>query len=291
VEARSLGSAGLVSSAVGLGTTAFTGVYGEASRSDCDRVIRLALDMGITMFDAADGSTHDESETLLGQLLVNRRGDALIAAYGGIRAADGGKSARIDGDPAQLVADCDASLRRLGTDYIDLFYLSGVDPQVPVEDSIGKLAELVTEGKIRYLGLREALPDQLRRAHATHPISALAVEYSFLRRPAVRGSLAAAASLGVGVVSCCPLARGLLSGSAPTAMSADEQTALRILENEAAELDVGMARLALAWLLAQRDDLVPVPSTRRPVHLEMNATTPTIRLGRGTRARLAQPFA
>jgi aryl-alcohol dehydrogenase-like predicted oxidoreductase len=287
MEVRSLGSAGLVSSAVGLGAMAFTGVYGEASRSESDRVIRLALDMGITLFDAADGHTRDESETLLGRLLAHRRGDALIAAYGGTRTADGGRSLSVDGNPARLAADCDASLRRLGTDYIDLFYLSGVDPQVPVEDSIGKLAELVTEGKIRYLGLREAPPDQLRRAHATHPISALALEYSFLRRPAVHGPLAAAASLGVGVVSCCPLARGLLSGSTPTAMRTDDQAALRLLENEAAELDIGTARLALAWLLAQRDDLVPVPSTRRPVHLEMNATTPTIRLGRGTRARLA----
>lgn len=289
MDVRNLGSAGLVSSAIGLGTRAFTGAYGPASKRDCSRTIRLALDMGITLFDTADFYSHGDIERLLGRSLSGRRSQALIATHGGVRVRSSGGSAVMDGDPAYLAMACYASLRRLRTDHVDLFYLSGVDPRVPVEDSIGQLGELVTAGKIRFLGLRSMSADQLRRAHSTHPISVLATEYSLLQHSAGSGPLAAAAELGIGILACCPLARGLLTGAAPGS-SARQQAAMRALEAEAAELDLGMARLALAWLLASRDDVVPVPSTHSPAHLEMNASASGIRLVPETWRRLTQLF-
>ncbi|MBV9379728.1 MAG: aldo/keto reductase, partial [Streptosporangiaceae bacterium] len=184
----------------------------------------------------------------------------------------------------------DASLRRLRTDYIDLFYLARTDPQIPVQDSVGKLAELVAAGKIRYLGLCDITADQLRRAQEIHPISVLAVEYSLLQRSAEAGPLALASELGMGVVACSPLCRGLLTGGGSFVASPRQQRALRVIEAEAAELDVGIERLALAWLLAWRDDIVPVPSTRNPAHIEMSVSAPCIRLSFDTRARLAALF-
>ena len=287
---RGLGSGALVSSAIGLGTEAFTGTYGPVTTRECDRVIRTALDLGITMFDTADFYLCGEVERLLGKSLAERRETAIIATCGGVRVDGAGKPAAIDGSPQFLGMACDASLRRLGTDHIDLFYLYRVDPGVPVEDSIGKLAEFVTAGKIRYVGLRAASASQLYRAQATHPISTLAVEYSLLDRSAETESMALAAELGVGIVACCPLGRGLLTGHASATAPECYRAALRVIETEAAELDLGTARLALAWLLASRDDVVPIPSTRSPAHIEMNASVPRIRLSADTCARLAQIF-
>src|SRR6266568_1848000 len=182
MDVRNLGSAGLISSAIGLGTAALTGTYGPVSERDCCNVIRLALDMGITMIDTTDLYSDGTVETLLGRVLYRRRDDALIATHGGMRASVAGKAAVIDGSPAHLAKACDASLQRLKTDFIDIFYLSRVDPRIPVEDSVGKLAELAAAGKIRYIGLGELSAEDLRRAHQTHPISVLAVEYSMWRR-------------------------------------------------------------------------------------------------------------
>ena len=289
METRNLGSAGLVSSTVGLGTTAFTGVYGPVTKRECARVIRLALDIGITMLDTSGFHAHGEMEQLLGESLSGRRDDALIATQGGAYLSSAGGQVMIDGSPAYLARACDASLRRLKTDFIDLFYLYRVDPRIPVEESTGKLAELVGMGKIRYLGLCEASAEDLRRAQSLHPISALAVKYSLCTRSAERGPLSAAAKLGVGVVACCPLNRGLLSGASVSAL-APEEAALHALAAQAAELDLGIARLALAWLLAWREDVVPVPSTRSLAHLEMNASAAYIQVDRDTCLRLAELF-
>jgi aryl-alcohol dehydrogenase-like predicted oxidoreductase len=287
MDVRKLGTAGLVSSAIGLGTAAFTGVYGPVSKRDCRRTVRLALDSGITMLDTADFYAGGEVERLIGESLAGHRDAALIATHAGLRTGGTGRPGVIDGDPAYLGRACDASLRRLRTDRIDLCYLGRVDPKVPVEDSVGKLAELVAAGKIRYLGLCQASADQLRRAHETHPISALAVEYSLRRRSAEGILLTLAAELGVGVVAYCPLDRGLLAGGGPVAVSTRERTAMHGTEAEAALLDLGMTRLALAWLLARRGDVVPVPGTRSLSHLEMDASTAGIRLAPETCARLA----
>jgi aryl-alcohol dehydrogenase-like predicted oxidoreductase len=281
MDLRNLGSTGLVSSAVGLGTATFTGVYGPVSKRECQETILLALDMGITMFDTSDAYSGGEVEVLLGRTLSPWRRDALIAVHGGTG---------VVGGPGNLARACNASLQRLKTDYIDIYYLSSVDPQVPIEDSVGKLAELVTAGKIRYVGLCELPADHLRRAHATYPISVLATEYSLWRRPSEARLLDVAAELGVGVVACCPLARGLLARNGTSGASADEQAALRAFAAEAAELDLGSARLALAWLLACLDGAVPVPSTRSLAHLEMNASAASIKLPPSTCARLARLF-
>jgi len=290
MELRNLGSAGLVSSAIGLGTVAFTGTYGPVSRRECIRTIGHALDVGITMVDTADSYAHGGIERMIGESLSGRRDDALIGTQVGFHRATAGKAPVIDGSPAYLAAACDASLKRLRTDFIDLLYLASVDPRIPVEESIGKLAELVKAGKVRYVGLCAASADDLRRAHAIHPISALAVSYSLRHRSAEREALSAAAALGVGIVACRPLARGLLTGGVAVETSAREREALRAMQAQAAELDLGVARLALAWLLAWRDDVVPVPSTRSLAHLEMDASASGIRLTRETCVRLAGLF-
>jgi aryl-alcohol dehydrogenase-like predicted oxidoreductase len=290
MQLRKLGSQGLVSSAIGLGTLAFTGVHGPVSKRDCIEAVRFALDIGITMVDTASFYAHGRIEQLLGESLAGRRDGALIAAHGGVRPAGAGRAVVVDASPESLAADCEESLRRLKTDRIDLFYLSRVDPRVPVEDSVGKLAELVAAGKIRYIGLHDASADELRRAQAAYPISALAVEYSLRKRVAEKGPIAAAAELGIGVVAYCPLDGGNLATGVSSAAPLGEQASLRELEEQAAELDLGMARLALGWLLGCREDVVPVPSTRSLAHLEMNASAVGIRLTPTTCARMTALF-
>ncbi|HET9895063.1 MAG TPA: aldo/keto reductase [Streptosporangiaceae bacterium] len=288
MEVTELGQAGLFSSVIGLGTAAFAGLHGAVSRHECVRVMDVALHSGITMLDTADFYARGDVERLLGESLEGRRDSVLIATHGGGRASADGTPVSFDGRPSYLATACEASLRRLKTDYIDLYYLSRVDPRVPVEESVGKLAELQAEGKIRYLGLCEVTADELRRAHAIQPISALAVDYSLRDRAAETEVLAVAHELGVGVVAYCPLARGLLAGVIPPA-STQEHSGLRAIEAEAAALDIGMARLALAWLSGCRQ-VIPVPSSRSPAHLEMNASAIGIRLSAQVCARLETVF-
>lgn len=321
MNTRTLGSRGLISSAIGLGTRAFIAGGGrDGARAACISTIRLALQNGITMLDTADFYAGGEVERMIGTALSGpRRAEALIATHGGVRFTADGRPAGIDGSPSYLAAACDASLRRLRTDCIDLLYLSRVDRRVPVEESVGTLADLVAAGKIRHIGLYAASAEQLHRAHTTHPISVLASEYSLLRRPLESGPLTAAAELGVGLVAYSPLGRGALTGrnltagpaATPDAAASDpadgaalpygeellspagyanDPAALRALAAEAADLDIGTARLALAWLLSVRPDIVPVPSTRSPVHAEMNATAVSIRLSPDVSARLAGLF-
>jgi aryl-alcohol dehydrogenase-like predicted oxidoreductase len=277
----------MVTSVIGLGTGAFGDAYGPASRRDCIRLIAAARDNGITMLDTADFYAGGDAERMLGASLGGRRDGFLISTHGGLRASRPG-SPTIDGSPAYLAMACDASLRRLRTDCIDLYYLSGVDPVVQVEESVGKLGDLITAGKIRYIGMYRASGDDLRRAQEIQPISVLAVEYSLRNRAAEKDELVIAAELGVGAVAYCPLARGLLAGRRP-ATSAQERDGIRIIEAEAAELDIGMARLALAWLLRCRG-VVAVPGTRSPAHLEMNASATDISLGSEICSRLARIF-
>lgn len=287
---RNLGSAGLISSAIGLGATAFTGAYGPVTERECRGVIQLALDMGVTMIDAFDIHADGEVETLVGRALSRHRQDALIATHVSMRtdASGSGGTAVTDGSPASLVEACEASLQRLNTEFIDICYLPGSDSKVPVEESVGKLAELVSAGKIRYIGLNEPSADQLRRAQQVHPVSVLALQYSLWRHSGRGELLQAATELGIGVVACRPLARGLLASGSASAASARDQVILRAIEAEAAELDLGMPRLTLAWLMACRPDMVPVPSTRNLAHLEMNASAADIVLHDDTCGRLAQ---
>jgi aryl-alcohol dehydrogenase-like predicted oxidoreductase len=277
----------MVSSTMGLGIRAYGDDYILANRREYTQLIEVARDNGITMLDTADFYAGGDVERMLGASLGVRRGGFLVSTHGGVRFSRIG-SPIIDASPAYLAMACDASLRRLRTDCIDLYYLSGVDPLLPVEESMGKLSDLVTAGKIRYIGMYGASRVDLRRAHRIHPISVLAVEYSLRYRAAERDKLLAAAELGVGAVAYWPLARGLLAGGRRVT-SELESNGIRAVETEAAELDIGMARLALAWLL-RRGDVLVVPGTRNPAHLEMNASATDIRLNSDVCSRLDRVF-
>lgn len=298
---------GLISSPIGLGCGAFTGVYGLVGEEETIRTIQHALNIGITMFDIADFYGAGEVERIVGRAIEGCRDQALIATRGGLIFDARGRPTGVDGSPDHLSRACDASLRRLSVDHIDLYYLARVDPYVPVEESVGRLAELATAGKIGHIGLSRASAEQLRRAHVTHPIIAIATEYSLLERAIEAEELPAARALGVEVVACRPLARGLLTGriSSVEHLAADDlrrhdwrfrresaahrKDMLLAAEAMAAEKDVSLGRLALAWLLAQ-PGVIPVPSTRSRLHLEMNAAATAVRLTTEERDRLAAIF-
>jgi aryl-alcohol dehydrogenase-like predicted oxidoreductase len=292
---------------MGLGCGAFSGGYGAVDEEEIVTTVQHALNIGITMFDLADFYAAGDVERTVGQALTGYRDEAFIATRGGVRFDLKGRPIGIDGSPDHLSRACDASLRRLGVDQIDLYYLARVDPHVPVEESVGRLGELVDAGKIRNIGISRASADELRRAHATRPIAAFGGEYSLLERGIEAEELPAARALGVTVVACRPLARGLLTGriSSVHHLAADDlrrhdrrftpesaarrKDMLLAAEAMAAEKDVSLGRLALAWLLAQTG-VVPVPSTRSRVHLEMNAAAIAVRLTRDERDRLAAIF-
>jgi aryl-alcohol dehydrogenase-like predicted oxidoreductase len=277
-----------------------TGGYGPADEAECSRAVRHALDIGVTMIDTADFHVHVNSgaalERLIGRALGRCRDQAIIATrpsqapIGGLRRA------------------CDVSLRQLGVEHVDLYYLPRVDQLAPIEALMGELAELVQAGKVRYAGLSQPSAQQLRRAHAVHPVTALACEYAVWERRAEAELLPAARALGVGIVACRPLGRGFLTGRIARADQlaagdyrrgdprfspesiARNQGPLRAAEQLAAQLDVGLSRLALAWLLSQAPDVVPIPSTRNLLHLEMNAAAAQVRLTRADQDRLAELF-
>lgn len=297
----------LVPPAIGLGCAAFSGGYGPVREGAIIRTVQHALDMGATLLDLADHYGGGMVERTVGRAITGRRADALLSTRGGLRMRPDGRPDGVDGSPEYLIRACHASLRRLQVDHIDLYYLARVDPRVPVEDSVGRLAELVHAGRIRHIGLSRVTPDQLRRACAVHPVSAVAVDYSLLDQRAEAELLPTAAELGVTVVACRPLGRGLLTGRISTADQLDaadvrrtdpcfraDQVALvrRVLpamEQMAATKNVSLARLALAWLLT-RPGVVPVPSTRTPLHLEMNAAAARIPLSQGECEYLAALF-
>jgi aryl-alcohol dehydrogenase-like predicted oxidoreductase len=298
---------GLASLGMGLGGCAFTGGYGPLDEEQIARTVLHAVDIGITMVDLADFYGGGRIERTVGPLLADRRDEVLIATRGGIQFDAAGRRIGVDGSPESLARACDASLRRLAVDHIDLYYLARIDARVPVEESVGRLAELARAGKIRYIGLADATAEQLRRAHAVHPIAALAREYSLLDRRVEAAELPAARALGVALVACRPLARGLLTGrisSSDTLAPDDCRRGTRTFQRDyvarswemlapaqdfAAEKDLSLSRLALAWLLHQ-PGVVPVPSTRNALHLEMNAAAAEVRLTQEERERLAVLF-
>ncbi|MFI5528219.1 aldo/keto reductase [Kitasatospora sp. NPDC051853] len=304
MAAARLGAAGPLTSRLGLGCLPLGGAYGPADPAGAVRLIRLAMDSGVALLDAADLTHRGEVLRLVGRAVADRRDEVTIAAHS--RPARG--PARAVGDPRAVAAGIEAALRRLGTDHVDLYYLHPGRSAVPIEDQIGLLAGQVTAGKVRHLGLGGGTAEQLVRAHRTHPIAALAVEYSLWRTRAEREQLPAARRLGIGVVAVRPLGRGLLTGrlADPARLAPDDlrradlrfapgrlaaaRARLAELERTAAGLDVGAGRLALAWLLSRGEDVVPVPGTRDPVHLEMNLAAAAVRLPEGTGERLAVLF-
>lgn len=313
MDIRQLGNAVPVSLPIGLATRAFTGRQSQGAEQEtlCIARVHQALDMGIALLDTADHYGGGQVERLIGRAIAKRRDEALIATRGGVRFTSGGRVVGVDGSPRHLKQACDASLRRLGVDYVDLYYLDRHrdrgDEQVPVEESIGQLAELARAGKIRQIGMIAPPARELRNAHAVHPITAISGEYSLCERRAEIEQLPAARNLGTAFVACSPLGGGLLTGHMTTTDQNEAEGLrcgdrrfpreslarnghlLRAAQEIAAHLDLSLSRLALAWLLS-RPGVIPIPSTRNPLHLEMNAAAVNVRLGRGVCERLAALF-
>jgi len=293
---RVLGRSDLSVSVVGLGCMGMSEFYGPADRAQSIDVIHHALDIGINFFDTADMYGVGHNESLLGEALRDRRELAIVATkFGNVRGADGAFLG-VSGRPEYVRRACDASLQRLGIDVIDLYYQHRVDPNVPIEDTVGAMADLVKAGKVRYLGMSEAKPETLRRACAVHPITALQTEYSLWTRDPEDGLLATCADLGISFVAYSPLGRGFLSGQirsvddlAPNDFRrhnprfqgenfAKNFAIVERVEGIAREKGVSPAQIALAWVLAQDPRLVTIPGTRSRARLEENAAAAAITL-------------
>lgn len=266
------------------------------------------MDLGVTLFAMADAYAAGAAERLVGEAVSARREGLLLATEGGLLFSDEGAPRAVDGSPSYLRQACEASLRRLGVDSIDVYSLAQVDPRVPIEESVGALGELVAAGKIRFIGLRAVTGAQLRRGHAEHPVACVHSPYSLWQRRAETDILPAARELGVTLVCCEPLGRGFLTGHITSrgdlrrgdARRGDPRfdrrnlarnyRLLRQAQEMAAARDVGLGRLALAWLLAQDDDIVPVPGTLNASHAEMNVSAAQITLTGEERRALGQLF-
>ncbi|MFH8774784.1 aldo/keto reductase [Streptomyces sp. NPDC017958] len=290
MDDRQLGGGGPKVSALGLGTMGMGGSYGPADEAEAVATVRRALDLGITLVDTADFYGPDgASEKTVGKALAGRRDEAVIASKTGMVAVPGGPP-RVNGRPDFIKTRIDASLTRLGTDRIDLYYLARVDPDVPVEESIGALAELVAAGKVGQIGLCEASAATVRRAHAVHPIAAVQTEYSLWERHVEREILPTLRELGVSLVAYRPLGSGFLSGDLTMDRLAmadfrrndprlqgdnlyKNMTLLPVLYELAENKGVTPAQLALAWLLARGEDVIPIPGTKRRTYLEQNAAS------------------
>ena len=288
-ETIALGSQGLVVSRQGLGCMGMSEFYGPRDDQESTATIHRALDLGITLLDTADIYGPFINEELVGQAIAGRRDEVVLATKFGIVRDPANPSARgVDGRPEYVRRSCEASLRRLGTDHIDLYYQHRVDPDTPIEETVGAMAELVSAGKVRYLGLSEAGPQTIRRAHAVHPISALQTEYSIWARQPEAEVLPAVRELGIGFVAYSPLGRGFLTGAVDVAELAPgdfrrgqprflgenldvNQVIVDRIRQLAAARGVTPAQLALAWVAQQGQDIVPIPGTKRRRYLEENA--------------------
>jgi aryl-alcohol dehydrogenase-like predicted oxidoreductase len=296
MDQRRLGRQGLTVSAVGLGCMGMSDFYGPSDEAEAVATIHRAIEEGVTFLDTADMYGPFKNEELVGRAIRERRDRVVVATkFGNERRADG-SFVGINGKPEYVRRACDASLRRLGIDVIDLYYQHRVDPTVPIEDTVGAMAELVRAGKVRYLGLSEAAPATLRRAHAVHPISALQTEYSLWSRDPEEEILPAVRALGIGFVAYSPLGRGFLTGrfrspddlpegdwrrQNPRFQGENFRKNLALVDRIrelAAAKRVTASQLALAWVLARGDDVVPIPGTRHRARVEENAAAAAVRL-------------
>ena len=296
MKTRTLGNEGLVVSKLGLGCMGMSEFYGRTDEPEGIATIRRALELGVTLLDTADVYGPFTNERLVGRAIEGRREQVVLATkFGNVRRPDGERLG-IRGDRAYVHEACEASLERLGVDYIDLYYQHRVDRKTPIEETVGAMAELVAAGKVRYLGLSEASPATIRRAHAVHPISALQSEYSLWSRDPEDDVLPTVRELGIGFVAYSPLGRGFLSGQirSPEDLAEDDfrrenprfqgenfARNLELVERVRAIADekgVTASQLALAWVLSRGDDVVPIPGTKRRRYLEENVAAAEVEL-------------
>jgi aryl-alcohol dehydrogenase-like predicted oxidoreductase len=311
MRARTLGSGAwaLTVSEQGLGCMGMSEFYGAADEAEAEATLLRAVELGITFFDTADMYGPFTNERLLGRVLARHRDDVVIATkFGNVRGEDG-EYLGLRGDAEYVREACDASLERLGVDHIDLYYQHRVDRTVPIEETVGAMAELVAAGKVRHLGLSEASPETIRRAHAVHPITALQTEYSSWERTLEAEILPTLRELGIGLVAYSPLGRGFLTGKLrdPSAlgegdfraaafprMAGENLEANRSLVDElsaiAADVGAEPAQVALAWVLSRGEDVVPIPGTKRRRWLEQNAAAGEVQLPAEVLARLERAF-
>jgi aryl-alcohol dehydrogenase-like predicted oxidoreductase len=308
IKQRKLGSGGLTVSAMGLGCMGMSTAYGAADETESIATLHRALELGITFFDTAEQYGPYENEALLGRAFKGRRHEVVLATKFGFRIEDG-VTTGLTSDLGHIRQAVEGSLRRLGTDYIDLLYQHRVDPAVPIEDVVGVMAALVREGKVRYLGLSEAGVANIRKAHAVHPISALQSEYSLWERNLDADIIPVLRELRIGLVPFSPLGRGFLTGAVQRAESYPasdfrhrdprlqgenfdaNMRAAQVVAEIAAATHLSPGQIALAWVLQQGDDIVPIPGTKRRAHLEQNAAAADVSLTPGEAAQLESALA